>query len=163
MSPITVRHVLPTDAPALQHIYSQPDTQANTLQLPFPASQLWQERTANLRPGVHSLVACIDDRVVGQITLEVIATARRRHTATFGLGVDEAFRGQGVGKALLAAIVDLCDNWLQVSRIELTVFTDNEAAVALYQQFGFVVEGTARQYAMRHGVWVDAFYMARLQ
>lgn len=162
MNQITVRHVTPEDAPALQRIYSQPDTQANTLQLPLPSATLWQERLNNLRPGVHSLVASIDDEVVGQLTLEVNAIVRRRHSATFGMGVDQNYRQRGVGKALLAAMIDLCDNWLQVTRIELTVFADNEAAIALYRQFGFEVEGTARRYAMRNGEWVDTHFMARL-
>ncbi|WP_312240501.1 GNAT family N-acetyltransferase [Pantoea sp.] len=162
MSQIVIRHVTPEDANALHRIYSQPDTQANTLHLPLPPMALWQERLNNLRPGVHSLVACIDEKVVGQLTLEVNAVIRRRHSATFGMGVDQDYRQRGVGKALIAAMIDLCDNWLQVTRIELTVFADNDAAVALYRQFGFEIEGTARRYAMRNGEMIDTHYMARL-
>ncbi|MCG7390326.1 GNAT family N-acetyltransferase [Pantoea sp. ACRSB] len=163
MSEIIVRHVAPDDAAALLHIYSQPDTMANTLHLPLPSLQKWQERLNNLSPTGHSLVACIEGKVVGQLTLEVIATARRRHCATLGMGVDQDYRNRGVGKALLGAAVDLCDNWLQVTRMELTVFADNPAAIALYRHFGFEIEGTAKGYAMRQGEMIDTHYMARLK
>ncbi|MEZ3500905.1 GNAT family N-acetyltransferase [Pantoea sp. KPR_PJ] len=145
------------------HLYSQPDTMANTLQLPLPSLQKWQERLTTLSSAGHSLVACIEEKVVGQLTLEVMATPRRRHCATLGMGVDQRYRNRGVGKALLGAAVDLCDNWLQVTRMELTVFTDNPAAIALYRHFGFDIEGTGKGFAMRQGEMVDAHYMARLK
>ena len=47
-------------------------------------------------------------------------------------------------------------------RIELTVYTDNARAIALYEKSGFVHEGTHRAYALRHGRFVDAHAMARL-
>ncbi len=163
MSQIEIRHVTIDDAPALQQLYAQPDTQAGTLQLPYPSLKMWQDRLTNLREGVHSLVACLDGKVVGQITLEVNQSPRRRHTAHFGLGVDVNYRGRGIAQAMLAAIVDLCDNWLAVERMELTVFTDNAPAIAVYRKFGFEIEGTARGYALRHGEKVDAHFMARVR
>jgi len=63
----------------------------------------------------------------------------------------------------MAAMIDLCDNWLQITRIELSVFTDNDKAIALYHAFGFRIEGTAQGYAMRDGAMIDTHYMARLK
>jgi putative acetyltransferase len=163
MSPIVIRHTTPADATALFQLYSHAETQANTLHLPLQPPALWQERLQNIRPGEQRLVACIDGQIVGQLTLSVLEQARRRHTATLGMGVDPAFHRRGVGSALMAAMVDLCDNWLQVTRIELTVFADNVAAIGLYKKFGFEREGTARRHAMRNGELVDTDYMARLK
>ena len=62
----------------------------------------------------------------------------------------------------MAALVDWADQWANLLRLELTVYTDNEHAIALYRRFGFVIEGTHRAYALRRGVYVDAHCMARL-
>ena len=35
--------------------------------------------------------------------------------------------------------------------------------MALYRKFGFIVEGTGKQYALRNGEYVDAYFMARLK
>lgn len=70
---------------------------------------------------------------------------------------------QGIGQALLAAMLDICDNWLPVTRTELTVFADNHAAIGLYRKMGFEQEGIARQYALRAGILTDALFMARLR
>jgi len=163
MSEIIVRHVVPDDALALHQLYSQPETYADTLQLPHPSLKKWQERLASVPDGMQMLVACIDNVVAGQVTLEVNSRVRRRHTATFGLGVDVRYRGRGVAKAMMSTLIDLCDNWLNVERIELTVFADNQAAIGLYQRCGFETEGRARRYALRHGELVDALYMARFR
>jgi putative acetyltransferase len=82
--------------------------------------------------------------------------------ASIGMAVHDAHQGRGVGTALMKAALDLADNWLQFTRIELTVYTDNVAALALYKKFGFEIEGTHKQYAFRNGVYVDAYAMARL-
>lgn len=67
-----------------------------------------------------------------------------------------------MGSALMQAAVDLADRWLGLTRLELTVYTDNTPAVRLYEKFSFVNEGIHRQYAFRDGELVDAYAMARL-
>ncbi|WP_429182228.1 GNAT family N-acetyltransferase [Aeromonas salmonicida] len=157
---ITVRHAEPTDAPALRDLYAMPHAQAGTLQLPYPALGVWQQRLEN--SGVVALVAEVDGLLVGQISLHMEPNPRRKHVACIGMGVRDDWAGKGVGSALMAAALDLVDNWLNLHRIELTVFVDNEAALALYRKFGFVEEGLARDYAFRQGRYVDVFYMARI-
>lgn len=163
MSEIVVRHAEPNDAEALHLIYMQPETYADTLQIPHPSLALWKERLSKTPPGIQQLVACIDGVVVGNLTLEVFQRARRRHCATFGISVDCRHRGKGVASALVQEMVTLCDNWLSVDRIELTVFADNANAIRLYSRFGFEKEGLARRFAVRHGKQIDALYMARLK
>lgn len=63
----------------------------------------------------------------------------------------------------MAAALDVADNWWQVTRIHLEVYTDNDPAVALYRKFGFEIEGTLRQDAFRNGELVDTHVMARLR
>jgi putative acetyltransferase len=44
----------------------------------------------------------------------------------------------------------------------LIVRSDNAAAIALYRSFGFIHEGTCRNYMRVDGVDYDALLMARL-
>lgn len=63
----------------------------------------------------------------------------------------------------MQAAVDMADKWLNLSRLELEVQVDNEAAIRLYKKFGFEIEGTLRKYTYRDGEYVDVFAMARLK
>ena len=63
----------------------------------------------------------------------------------------------------MEAALGLADNWLDLHRIELSVYTDNAAGRALYEKFGFELEGTHRRYAFREGKYVDAYSMARIR
>ena len=161
---ITVRGTEPEDYRALQRIFSGPRAVAGTLQMPFPSGETWRERLAESPEGLHSLVACVDGEVVGSLGLETSPTRwRMRHVGTIGMAVRDDWQGKGVGTALMEAALDLADNWLNLTRIELTVYVDNAAAIALYENFGFEIEGTHRRLAFRDGEYVDAYSMARLK
>jgi putative acetyltransferase len=79
------------------------------------------------------------------------------------MSVHDDFQGQGIGTELMTAMVDLAENWLNIRRIELQVYTDNEPGIALYKKFGFEIEGTHRNHAFREGEYVDSYTMARLR
>ena len=78
------------------------------------------------------------------------------------MGVHASFQGQGVGSKLVEAVLDLADNWLNILRIEVEVYTDNTPAIALYKKFGFAIEGEARAFAFRDGAHVNAYHMSRV-
>jgi L-phenylalanine/L-methionine N-acetyltransferase len=79
------------------------------------------------------------------------------------MAVHDDDQGRGLGSALMSAMLDLADNWLGLRRLQLEVWADNARAIRLYEKFGFVIEGTGRQYARRAGDLVDAHFMARLK
>ncbi|WP_072571201.1 N-acetyltransferase [Enterobacter sp. SA187] len=162
MSDIVIRHVQPDDAEALRQLNAQPEVYHDTLQIPHPSMEMWQERLKP-QPGRRHLVACIDGIVTGHLALSVEQNPRRSHVATFGISVSPDFRNRGVGSALLREMVNLCDNWLRIERIELTVFVDNAPALALYRKYGFETEGTGKKYALRNGEYIDALFMARMK
>ncbi len=163
MATITVRATELRDLEAITEIFNCPGVVAGTLQLPYRSVEGRREWLSHSSPDTHRLVAAIDDRVVGQLGLHPTTSPRRRHCASFGMGVHDDFQGQGVGNALMGAMLDLADCWLDLRRIELQVYADNAAAVHLYEKFGFAIEGTMRAYAFRGGSYVDAYAMARLR
>jgi putative acetyltransferase len=163
MNRIRVRATEPADIEAISEIMNCPGVIGNTLQTPYQSVEWRRERYANLRPGSRSLVAEIDGRVVGNLGLTPEAPDRRRHVASIGMAVHDDFQGQGVGTALMEAMIELAERWMGITRIELTVFSDNAPAIGLYKKFGFEIEGTAPRYALRDGKYVDAYYMARVK
>jgi putative acetyltransferase len=79
------------------------------------------------------------------------------------MAVHDDYHGRGVGTALMVACLDLADNWLNLHRVDLDVYVDNEPALRLYKKFGFVIEGRLVDYAFRDGAYVDVYMMARLR
>lgn len=161
---ITIRGTEPADYEAFQRIFACPRAMWGTLQLPFPAVETWRKRLAEPPEGMFGLVACVENEVVGQLNIYTAPTRpRRRHAGQIGMAVRDDWQGRGVGTALLQAAVELADNWLNLRRLELEVFTDNEPAIRLYKKFGFVVEGELVQYGYRDGRYVNVYTMARLR
>ena len=159
---IVVRRAEVSDAPAIAKTFAASSAYAGTLQLPFPSTSAWEKRISENASDDYVLVAEVDGEVVGNAGLHPVSKSpRRRHAGTIGMAVRDDWHGRGVGTALMAAALELADNWIGYSRLELTAYTDNEAALALYRKFGFEIEGTARRYALRAGVLVDAYMMAR--
>ncbi|MGL4475072.1 MAG: GNAT family N-acetyltransferase, partial [Shewanella sp.] len=159
---IEVRRAEPSDANAIKDIYACTNAYTETLQLPLPSLALWQKRIQAGADHVYAYVAAHDTEVVGHVVFELCPNPRRRHVGTFGMGVTDSAQGLGVGSALLATIIDLADNWLNLKRIELTVYVDNARAIHLYKKFGFEVEGESKAYAFRNGHYVDVYHMARI-
>lgn len=143
-------------------LYEDRSVIRNLLQIPFLSRDTVRDRLENPAPDHHTLVAVVHDRVVGILGLH-FGTGRRSHAASLGMMVHPDYQGRGVGTALLASAVDLAENWLACTRVELEVFTDNAPALKLYQKFGFETEGTLRDYAFRDGQYADVYLMARVR
>jgi L-phenylalanine/L-methionine N-acetyltransferase len=163
---VSIRHAEPDDAEAIHQILSGPRATAGTLQLPLQSVEGVRKRFfSETHEGLYDLVACVEEEeeVVGYLGLETFIRPRRRHVGQIGMAVRDDWQGKGIGTALMEAALDLADNWLNLIRLELTVQAENAAGIALYEKFGFAIEGTHRLYAFRDGEYVDAYSMARIK
>jgi putative acetyltransferase len=159
---LELRALRPADAEALATLQNCPGFRHGTLRLPFTTPEEVRKWIDARAPGGLSLVGVLDGTLVasGGLTRFI---GRRVHVANLGMGVHDDFVGRGIGTALLRAILDAADNWLAIRRVELTVYTDNPRAIALYERHGFAREGVHRQHAFRAGEYVDSLAMARLR
>lgn len=162
-SDIEIRAVEPEDWADLSEMNAQPRVIAGTLGLPFRSLAFERQRLEKNDPARPHLGAAIDGKIVGTIMLVPTTNLRRAHAASFGMCVHDAYQGRGAGSALLGALLDLTDRWLNIRRMELTVWADNTRAIGLYEKHGFEREGVHRAYAFRDGELVDALAMARLR
>jgi L-phenylalanine/L-methionine N-acetyltransferase len=170
MLPPTIRRATVDDAAAFARILGEPAVQRNLMQLPYTSEPIWRTRLAEMTaPGRGDLLLVAEQTV--DATPRVLATAglhpvsvlpRLRHAAMLGISVAGAAQRQGVGAALMQAMCDYADRWMQVQRLQLDVYVDNAPAIALYRRFGFEHEATQRAYALRDGVYVDSYSMARM-
>jgi [ribosomal protein S18]-alanine N-acetyltransferase len=90
--------------------------------------------------------------------------ARLGRTAPFEyevhtIGVDPAYQGAGIGRRLLAELLDFANTPRMAGVTFLEVRTDNAAAIALYKSVGFVVVGVRKRYYRVSGA--DAYTMRR--
>ena len=87
------------------------------------------------------LVARDEGLVVGFLVCTGGSLRRLRHTAKLEVMVRAAYRGKGIGSALLDEAIAWLDGHATVEKLGLAVFDDNERAIALYAARGFREEG----------------------
>ncbi len=131
--------------------------------MPYPSIGHYRKSLAEpSAEGAFNLVACVDNEVIGHLGLYTFPNKpRRRHVGQVGMAVRDDWRSKSAGTALMQAALDMADRWLNLQRIELEVYTDNEPALRLYKKFGFNIEGVMIRYAYRDGQFVDGYMMAR--
>ena len=158
---LVLRAARPDDAEGIAALANLPVYRRGTLRLPFQSVAETRAFLEKRGSDNKLLVAELDGVIVGNAGLTPFAGARA-HAGGIGMGVHDDWRGHGIGNALLAALIEVADNWLGLRRLELNVFDDNAAAIALYRKFGFEIEDKYRAYALRDGMLRDSLAMARL-
>ncbi|ART77166.1 GNAT family N-acetyltransferase [Sutcliffiella horikoshii] len=106
-------------------------------------------------------VAEENGKLIGYLFVMGGSVKRTKHTAYLVIGILEEYRGKGVGTKLF----DHVTNWVSkhnISRLELTVVTENESGVALYKKSGFDIEGTKRKSLIINDRSYDEYYMSKL-
>ena len=106
-----------------------------------------------------TIVAVADGEVIGSIH---VAPSRHGY-GEIGMAIAREWRGRGVGSALMAAAIEWARARGDLHKLSLGVFAHNSAGIALYEKFGFVVEGRrVKHYRRQSGELWDGIEMGLL-
>lgn len=160
---ILIRPFQIEDAAALYKFFVRPDVTRTLNRMPYQEWVPFKERLDKTPESVHHLVAVVNGQAVGDIILNGATNPRLKHSAMLGMALHPDYWSLGLGSRLMAAMLDLADNWLNLQRVELTVNTHNAAAIRLYQKHGFVIEGTKHYQGYGDGAWSHSHFMGRVR
>ncbi len=161
---ILVRHAVPADATNLHQGFSAvieegiwlPTFNANSNVADWAN---WIQRTGRCRDIM--LVAELEDKYVGHLTLQTEEWMASQHVARLGIIVVRNHRGIGIGRALMEA-AELAGVDAEYEKIILSTFKDNEIAISLYHSMGYREIGLReRHFAMPKG-YVDEILFEKL-
>ncbi|MBW2460399.1 MAG: GNAT family N-acetyltransferase [Deltaproteobacteria bacterium] len=159
---VKVRGYEPEDARAVSSILGSRGVVEETMQVPHRPVSEATGRFAKRDSRNRILVAEMDGDVAAVGGLRLHRSLRARHAASLWLAVADDVRGRGIGGLVVDELLDLGEKWMGVLRFEIAVFVDNEAAIKLYRERGFEIEGVVQAAALRDGKLVDNFSMARV-
>ncbi len=115
---------------------------------------------SNIENNHAQYIAQMNGEIVGWADIIPHHRELLRHSGVLGIGVVAEHRGMGIGKELLRSVID--HSWKNgLTRLELEVFADNVNAVALYEKYGFELEGTKRNARLLDGEYKDVHFMAQ--
>ena len=106
------------------------------------------------------ILAEVGGKVVGMAGIDCMGSQEKvRHRADFGVSIDQAYWGLGIGRALTRACI-ACAKKAGYDQIELTVVAENKHAIALYLSEGFIEYGrNPRGFKSRFSGWQETVLM----
>lgn len=106
------------------------------------------------------ILAIVDGKIVATAGIEQVSPKiKLRHRCDFGISVDKAYWGLGIGRALLHACTQ-CAEKAGYEQMELEVVADNERAIKMYEAAGFVEYGrNPRDFKSRISGYQEVVYM----
>jgi len=110
---------------------------------------------------VFLLAETPDGEIIGTLGFSGSHRIRERHAGMLGVSLREAWRGQGLGRAMMETLLTWARQCDVIERVALTVMAINEPAIQLYRSLGFVEEGVMRRTHKRDdGGYSDTLIMA---
>lgn len=120
----------------------------------------WVHRLRTKNTAVYFLVE-YGDEPVGVVGLSNINIKDKSASVGIYIG-NEKFRGKGLGKLMMYALLKFSFDVFGLNRVQIEVFSNNIAAIRLYEKF-FQKEGILRELKFKNGVFRDVIVMSILK
>ncbi|OBZ15061.1 GCN5 family acetyltransferase [Bacillus sp. FJAT-27264] len=164
---VTLRVLHPGDAEELLNLQHRLDEESSFMLLEPDERRTTVDQLTEMLTSVGAsdtsvlIGAEAEGNLVGYLSVRGGNVRRNRHSAYIVIGILRQYQGLGIGSGLFREV----DSWAvenEIVRLELTVMTHNDKAVALYQKSGYSIEGTKLKSLKVDGQWVDEYYMSKL-
>jgi RimJ/RimL family protein N-acetyltransferase len=88
------------------------------------------------------------------------AKKKNAHTGELGVSVHPEYQGRGIGRQLIAALMQWAQNNTTIEKVFLNVFATNQKAIGLYKKLGFMEEGRfVRAIKQPDGEYIDVLQL----
>ena len=164
----TVRNATAEDAPSVREIFILTHGQTDYLtSRPEEISLTVEQEEEYLRkkaasPDEIELIAVREGKTAGTAGIDRVGRYEKvRHRASFGIRIDRAYWGLGIGRAMLRACIE-CAGTAGYTQLELDAVADNDRALTLYRSEGFTEYGrNPRGFRSREAGWQELVLMRR--
>jgi L-amino acid N-acyltransferase YncA len=161
---VIVRDSVDADFPTIQTIYAQAVLHGlgSFEESPPTLGELLKRRAEVVKFGIPYLTAELGGQVAGYSYASPFRPrAAYRYTLENSVYVAEGMQGNGIGQALLSALIARCEAgpWRQM--IAVIGDSDNTGSIALHRKLGFRHVGTLDATGFKFGHWVDTVLMQR--
>lgn len=165
MPNISVRRAVREDVPAILEIYSDAvlNTTASAAYEPPSLESRYAWFDEHARDGYPIFVAVnAANEVVGWASLShYLPRFGYRFTTENSIYVHPRWRGQGVGKVLIPALIEAARE-MGLHAILAGISADNDASLKLHSQFGFEKVAHFKETIYKFGQWLDVVYMEKI-
>ncbi|OPZ85862.1 MAG: putative acetyltransferase YhhY [Firmicutes bacterium ADurb.Bin419] len=134
----------------------EPDERKTTI------TEMAQRINESISNSSFLMIAEDNFEIVGFLSADRGFANRIKHSAYVVVGILKEHSGQGIGTSLFNKLIEWAD-MNRISRLELTVMSNNEKAMNLYKKFGFEVEGVKKKSMKIDDKYIDEYYMARVE
>ncbi len=161
---LIIRDATPGDMIAVQRIYSEHVLHGTATfeEVPPSVDDMLQRRAQILAAGMPYLVAIVDGEVAGYCyAAQYRPRVAYRYTIEDSIYLAANQAGKGLGKALLAALIERCEQgpWRQM--IAVIAGNNNYSSIGLHRSMGFTHAGTQVATGFKFNEWIDVVFMQR--
>ena len=159
-----LRRIEREDIPTFVRWFADPEVRSFLLvnsPISHAQEEKWFERKLEDDDSELFAIETLDGTHIGNIELLSFRQIHRRAELGVVLG-EKAYWGQGYGSDAIRALLRFGFEELNLHRIQLRVYEDNERAIRAYQKCGFQLEGRLRDAIYRRGRYYDLLMMGVL-
>lgn len=161
---LIIRDAAPEDMADVQRIYAHHVLHGTATfeEVPPTVDDMLARRTHVVASGMPYLVAVLDNEVAGYCyAAQYRPRVAYRYTIEDSIYLAEGQAGKGLGKALLSALIERCEQgpWRQM--IAVIAGNNNLSSIGLHRSMGFTHAGTQIATGFKFNQWIDVVFMQR--